>query len=85
MLAGPGASGATSLALAIAAAVSRQGGWVATVGLPGLGAEAAAELGVALERFPQVAVSRGSGDAAVWATVVATLRQISEAPEEPGA
>lgn len=51
----PGGTGATSLALALAAGASRNGSWVAAVGLGSLGLVAAAELGVALERFVVVA------------------------------
>ena len=50
-----GASGATSLALALAAGPSAAGSWVAAVGLPSLGLLAAAELGVSLERLAMVA------------------------------
>src|SRR5690606_40193124 len=45
----PGVTGATSLALALAAGASQNGSWVAAVGLRSLGLAAAAELGVALE------------------------------------
>src|SRR5690606_33737437 len=67
--------GATSLALALAAAVTTAGEWVAAVDLHGtLGALAAAEAGVALDRF---AVIRPSGEGALppdrWAATVATL------------
>lgn len=65
--------GSTSLALSLLAAVSAQGSWCAAVGLPALGLAAAAEMGVALERFPVVASpGRGSG-AGGWAWVVAAL------------
>jgi hypothetical protein len=63
-----GAPGATSLALALGAAASAAGSWVAAVGLPALGWLAAAELGVALERVVVV-----SPPPAAWATVVAAL------------
>ncbi len=63
----------TSLALAVAAAASAEGSWCAAVGRPALGLVAAAELGVALERFPLVpAPSAGHGPGG-WAWVVATL------------
>ncbi|MST34224.1 hypothetical protein GHK86_16030, partial [Acidimicrobiaceae bacterium USS-CC1] len=42
---------ATSLALTLAAGPSRAGSWVAAVGVPCLGARAAAELGVDLDRL----------------------------------
>lgn len=64
-----GAPGATSLALALGAAASVAGAWVAAVGLPSLGLSAAAELGVALERVVVVT----SPPAQAWATVVAAL------------
>ncbi|MDQ2826290.1 MAG: hypothetical protein M3Y04_04945, partial [Actinomycetota bacterium] len=66
--------GSTSLALSLLAAVSAQGSWCAAVGLPALGLAAAAEMGVALDRFPVVASpGRGSG-AGGWAWVVASPR-----------
>jgi hypothetical protein len=61
--------GAMSLALALAAAPTAAGSWVACVGLPGLGLVSAAEAGVALERF--AVVSAPPPD--VWGTVVAAL------------
>ena len=64
-----GGPGATSLALALGAAASAEGSWVAGVNLPSLGLLAAAELGVALERV--VVVARVAPTA--WATVVAAL------------
>src|SRR5690606_14054535 len=51
----PGVTGATSLALALAAGASQAGSWVAAVGLGSLGLVAAAELGVSLERLVLVA------------------------------
>ena len=63
-----GAAGATSLALALVAGASRTGSWVACVGFPQLGWEAAEELGVTLERL--VAVRSPPRQ---WATVVAAL------------
>jgi hypothetical protein len=47
-------TGSVTLALALLAAPSRVGSWTAAVGLPALGVEAAAELGVALERLALV-------------------------------
>jgi hypothetical protein len=64
-----GAGGATSLALAACAGASAAGSWVAAVGLPSLGLVAAAELGIALDRFALVAAP----DARTLPTVVATL------------
>lgn len=67
----PGVTGATSLALALAAGASQAGSWVAAVGLGSLGLVAAAELGVALERL--VLVADPGRERAGWATVVAAL------------
>jgi hypothetical protein len=64
-----GACGATSLALALAAAASRAGSWVAAVGIPSLGLVAADELGVALERLVLVAAP----DRDAWGGVGAAL------------
>jgi hypothetical protein len=78
-------SGATSLALALAAGPSRAGSWVAAVGLGSLGLLAAADLGVALDRLvlatgvPAVGPAGdpargGRGESAVgWAAIVAAL------------
>ncbi|MGI9601590.1 MAG: hypothetical protein ACR2QE_06885 [Acidimicrobiales bacterium] len=66
---GSRAGGARSLALALSAALTQQGGWAVYVGLPGLDLTAAAELGVALERV--AVVERPAPDQ--WATVVAAL------------
>ncbi len=44
-----------SLALALAAAPSREGAWVGVAGLPDVGVRAAADIGVALERLVMVA------------------------------
>lgn len=63
-------AGATSLALELAAAATATGEWAAALDLHGtLGGEAAASIGVALDRF---AVVRHV-PAARWATVVAAL------------
>ena len=62
-------TGSTSLALSVLAAASAQGSWCAAVGMPSLGLAAAAELGVALERFPLVASparSSGTGAGRGW-------------------
>src|SRR5262249_34984246 len=61
--------GSLSLALAVIAEPSRVGAWCAAVGRPSLGLVAAAEAGIALERFPMVALPRDSE----WATVAAAL------------
>ncbi len=66
--------GSTSLTLAVVAAASADGSWCAAVavGPPSLHPEAAAELGVDLERFPLVAARPGSGPGG-WSWVVAAL------------
>lgn len=68
---------ATSLALAAAAAASQDGAWVAAVGFPSLGLLAAAELGIALERFvlvasPDTEIGPDNEETA-WAAAVAAL------------
>src|SRR5262245_46847833 len=70
----PGA-GASSVALTLAAAVTAVGEWAAAVDLDGsLGGRAAAEAGVALDRFAVVRPPRGSRfPVDRWAAVVATL------------
>lgn len=60
--------GATSLALALAAGASAAGAWCAAVGADDLGVLAAAEYGIALERFPLVRADR-----ATWARATAAL------------
>jgi hypothetical protein len=69
--AAPGVTGATSLALALAAGASQAGSWVAAVGLGSLGLVAAAELGVALDRL--VLVADPGRERAGWASVVAAM------------
>ena len=66
-------TGSTSLALAALAAASAQGSWCAAVGMPSLGLAAAAELGLALERFPLVPSPARSSGPGGWAWVVAAL------------
>ena len=66
---GSRAGGARSLALALSAAATQQGGWAAYVGLPGIDLSVGAELGVALERV--AIIDRPAPDQ--WATVVAAL------------
>jgi hypothetical protein len=63
-----GGPGAVTLALALASGPSRTGSWVGCVGFPHLGWEAAAEVGVRLDRLVAVAPSTRQ-----WATVVAAL------------
>ena len=64
-----GGPASSSLALALVAEASALGSWCAAVGWPSLGVAAAAELGVALERFPLVS-SPPPGE---WPTIVAAL------------
>lgn len=66
---GVGGEAASSLALALTAAASQAGSWVAVVGVPELGLVAAVELGVALERLVVVEAP----PAPSWGTVVAAL------------
>lgn len=63
-----GSVGETSLAIALVAAASTSGSWVAVVGAPSLGLVAVAEAGVALERL---ALVPDPGER--WATVAAAL------------
>jgi hypothetical protein len=60
--------GSTSVALQLVAAASAAGSWVAAVGVPALGAVAAAETGMVLERL---ALVPRPGEQ--WATVTAAL------------
>jgi hypothetical protein len=62
------AGGSTSLLLALLAEASRSGSWCAVVGLPSLGALAAQESGIALERFALV-----PDPGPDWPTVIAAL------------
>lgn len=64
----PAHNGGTSLMLALLAAASRSGSWCAVVGVPALGAVAAAETGLILERTALVPYPGPE-----WATVVAAL------------
>lgn len=64
----PTASGGTSLLLALLSAASRSGSWCAVVGVPGLGALAAAESGIVLDRLALV-----PHPGPEWPTVVAAL------------
>ena len=67
--AGPlAAGGSTSLLLALLSAASRSGSWCAVVGVPALGALAAAESGIALDRLALV-----PNPGPEWPTVVAAL------------
>jgi hypothetical protein len=62
------AGGGTSLLLALLAKASRSGSWCAIVGVPSLGAVAAAESGIALDRLALV-----PNPGPEWPTVVAAL------------
>jgi hypothetical protein len=64
-----GGPGATTLALALAVAASKDGSWTAVVGAPSLGLLSALELGIAPERLLVVPEPRRES----WATVVAAL------------
>lgn len=66
-----GGVGATSLALALVAAASRQGSWVVVVGLPELGLAAAGEAGLDLDRV--AVVDLPLRDPAAWAPALAAL------------
>ncbi|HEY8524506.1 MAG TPA: hypothetical protein VIL48_06065 [Acidimicrobiales bacterium] len=68
-----GASGTTSLALALAAGAARAGSWVATVGLGSLGLVAADQLGLALDRLVLVDEPAPGASSVGWAPVVAAL------------
>ncbi len=63
-----GGPGATSVLLALLAEPVRAGSWCAVVGIPALGAQAAAELGVDLRRLALV-----PDPGTDWATVTAAL------------
>jgi hypothetical protein len=64
----PAASGNTSLVFALLAEASKAGSWCAVVGLPALGAVAAADTGIVLERLALV-----PHPGPEWATVAAAL------------
>lgn len=61
-------SGGTSLLLALLSAASQSGSWCAVVGVPALGALAAAESGIALDRLALI-----PNPGPDWPTVVAAL------------
>ena len=68
---------ATSLALAVAAGASQDGAWVAAIGFPSLGLLAAADVGIAIERFVLVAAPDTApgpdNESVAWASAVAAL------------
>jgi hypothetical protein len=77
---------ATSLSLALAAAAADAGAWVAVVDVPWLGVEAAAELGVPLERLVRVEAA----EALSWADLVAAVLDgfelvVTRVPQRVGA
>jgi hypothetical protein len=67
------AAGSTSLALALAAEASRAGSWCVAVGFESLGFLAAAEMGLALERFPLVVDREGDRNGSQWVRATAAL------------
>jgi hypothetical protein len=66
---GCGGPAGWSLALALAASAVEAGAWLAVVGAPTIGLEAAGELGIALERV--VLIDADHGKPSVWAERVA--------------
>jgi hypothetical protein len=65
---------ATSLAVALTAAATEAGAWLAVVDVPWLGVEAVAELGVPLERLVRIDPGAGGGShGAAWADLVAAV------------
>jgi hypothetical protein len=64
---------APSLALALAVEATTAGAWLAVVDVPWLGVEAAAELGVPLERLVRVDLGAGAGRASDWADLTAAV------------
>lgn len=72
--------GATSLALALLAGPSEAGSWAVAVGMPALGLAAAAEAGVALERFAVIAAPPSESWSAVVAALVGAFDVVMVAP-----
>ncbi len=70
-------SGSLGLALVVVAGPSQAGAWCAAVGFPSLGVVAAAEAGIALDRFPMVADPAGPSARETgqsdWATIAGAL------------
>jgi hypothetical protein len=64
---------APSLALALAVEATASGAWLAVVDVPWLGVEAAAELGIPLERLVRVDGGDGAGRASGWADLTAAV------------
>jgi hypothetical protein len=68
-----GGPGATSLALALGAAASREGSWTALVGAPSVGLLTASEVGLAMERLLVVADPPERSIATVVAALLDTV------------
>jgi hypothetical protein len=66
-----GGVAATSLAVSLAVAATASGSWLAVVGIPTFGLEAAEELGVPLERVVSVEPGDGHASGERWAELVA--------------
>ncbi|MCU1392382.1 MAG: hypothetical protein JWM34_810 [Ilumatobacteraceae bacterium] len=64
---------AMSVALALVAAASTAGSWMAAVGLPAIGLRAADELGIALDRLVMIAEPARDLGEDPWANVVSAL------------
>lgn len=64
--------GSTTLALAMMSAASQTGSWCAAIGLPHIGTEAAASLGIALDRLALIPYPDQH-----WAEVVAALSEVA--------
>lgn len=70
-----GGLAATSLALALSAEAVAAGAWLAVVGVPWIGVEATAELGVPLERLVRIdpPATTERSDATTWAELMAAV------------
>jgi hypothetical protein len=64
---------AASLALALTVEATVSGAWLAVVDVPWLGVEAAAELGVPLERLVRVDPGERAGTGGAWADLMAAV------------
>ncbi len=81
----PVSNGGTSLLLALLAQASRAGSWCAVVGLPELGMAAAADLGIALDRFALVPAPGPDWTAAVAALIDGLDVVVAAVPATVGA
>ena len=81
----PVGNGGTSLLLALLAQASRAGSWCAVVGLPELGMAAAADLGIALDRFALVPAPGPDWTAAVAALIDGLDVVVAAVPATVGA